>query len=60
MKKLLFALVLLFSLVPAFAQQKNKVRLQAMYDSIKAAGIRHPEYVMGQCIQETGWLSCKK
>jgi Mannosyl-glycoprotein endo-beta-N-acetylglucosaminidase len=60
MKKLLFALVLLFSLVPAFAQQKNKARLQAMYDSIKAAGIRHPEYVMGQCIQETGWLACKK
>jgi hypothetical protein len=59
MKKLLFALVLLFSLVPTFAQQKNKVRLQAMYDSIKAAGIRHPEYVMGQCIQETGWLAVK-
>ena len=31
-----------------------------MYDAIKAAGIRHPEFVMAQCIQETGWLNCKK
>ena len=34
--------------------------MQAMYDAIKAAGIRHPDFVMAQCIQETGWLACKK
>lgn len=34
--------------------------MQAMYDAIKAAGIRHPDFVMAQCIQETGWLNCKK
>ena len=31
-----------------------------MYDAIKAAGIRHPDFVMAQCIQETGWLKCKQ
>lgn len=31
-----------------------------MYDAIKEAGIKHPEFVMAQCIQETGWLNCKK
>lgn len=33
--------------------------MQAMYDAIKAAGIRHPDFVMAQSIQETGWLNCK-
>ncbi|MGH2552850.1 MAG: glucosaminidase domain-containing protein [Chitinophagaceae bacterium] len=31
-----------------------------MYDAIKAAGILHPEFVMAQCLQETGNLKCKK
>lgn len=34
--------------------------MQEMYNAIKAAGIRHPEFVMAQCIQETGWLNCKR
>ena len=34
--------------------------MQAMYDAIKAAGILHPDFVMAQCMQETGNLSCKK
>lgn len=34
--------------------------MQAMYDAIKAAGIRHPDFVMAQCMQETGNLNCKK
>ena len=60
MKKLLVACFFLLSLSPAFSQQSNKTKLQAMYDAIKDAGIQHPEFVMAQCIQETGWLSCKK
>lgn len=43
-----------------YSQQSNKPKLQAMYDAIKEAGIRHPEFVMAQCIQETGWLNCKR
>lgn len=42
-----------------FAQKKDHTKIQALYDQIKAAGIRHPEFVIAQCIQETGWLSCK-
>lgn len=59
MKKIfiLFLLALLFQQVDA--QQSNKPKMQAMYDAIKEAGIRHPEFVMAQCIQETGWLNCK-
>ena len=34
--------------------------MQAMYEAIKAAGILHPDFVMAQCMQETGNLSCKK
>lgn len=60
MKKLLLAFFFLSVALGSFAQQSNKAKMQAMYDSIKAAGIRHPDYVMAQCIQETGWLACKK
>ncbi len=60
MKKLLLALIFLGCFEQGFAQQKNKQKLQDMYDAIKEAGIRHPDIVMAQCIQETGWLSCKK
>jgi hypothetical protein len=60
MKKLLFAFVLLFTLQQGYAQRSNKAKMQKTYDAIKAAGIRHPEIVMGQAIQETGWLNCKK
>ncbi len=60
MKKLpLFILLLLF-FQHGFSQQHDKPKLQAMYDAIKAEGIREPEFVMAQCIQETGWLSCKQ
>lgn len=60
MKKILCALFLLLFFQPAFSQQSNKAKLQAMYDAIKEAGIKHPDFVMAQCIQETGWLSCKR
>ena len=60
MKKLPLFILLLFCFQQGFSQQHNKPKLQAMYDSIKAEGIREPEYVMGQCIQETGWLTCKQ
>jgi hypothetical protein len=59
MKKILIALFLLSAALNVSAQKSNKVKLQAMYDAIKDAGIRHPEFVMAQCIQETGWLNCK-
>lgn len=60
MKKTLLVLCLLFSLSSVQAQQHNKPKMQAMYDAIKAAGIRYPDIVMAQCIQETGWLACRK
>ena len=60
MKLLLAFLLLAFFPQTVSSQQKNKPKLQAMYDAIKAAGIRHPDFVMAQCIQETGWLACKK
>lgn len=59
MKKTLLACLVLLSIQQGFAQQSNKVKMQAMYDAIKAAGIRHPEFVMAQCIQETGWINCR-
>jgi hypothetical protein len=59
MKKLLLAFLLLLSFQQVFSQQSNKPKLQAMYNAIKEAGIRHPEFVMAQSIQETGWLNCK-
>jgi Mannosyl-glycoprotein endo-beta-N-acetylglucosaminidase len=60
MTKLLFALALLFSRQQAFSQKIDKPKMQAMYDAIKDAGIRHPEFVMAQCMQETGNLKCRK
>ncbi|MBL0131304.1 MAG: hypothetical protein IPP43_09475 [Chitinophagaceae bacterium] len=59
MKKLLSALFLLFFFQQAFSQNINKPKMQAMYDAIKAAGILHPDFVMAQCMQETGNLACK-
>lgn len=60
MKKLLFAITLLFVLQEGYSQKIDKAKMQVMYDAIKAAGIRHPDFVMAQCMQETGNLSCKK
>ena len=60
MRKFLLASLLALSFFTSHSQVKNKVKLQAMYDSIKAAGIREPAFVMGQCIQETGWMACKQ
>lgn len=59
MRKWIIAITLLAFTQQGFAQQSNKPKLQAMYDAIKEAGILHPDFVMAQCIQETGWLSCK-
>ena len=58
MTKILFAILFLFLVKPGSAQKHNKPKLQSMYNSIKAAGIQEPEFVMAQCIQETGWLNC--
>ncbi len=60
MKKTLWIASLFFSSLTAFSQSSDKVKLQAMYDAIKEAGILHADFVMAQCIQETGWLSCRK
>ncbi|HEX7905700.1 MAG TPA: glucosaminidase domain-containing protein [Chitinophagaceae bacterium] len=60
MKQILLALILLFSFQHGISQKGNKSRLQAVYNLIKEAGIEHPEFVMAQSIQETGWLNCKK
>ena len=59
MKKLLLASFLFVFFQSGFSQNINKPKMQAMYDAIKAAGIQHPDFVMGQCMQETGNLSCK-
>ena len=60
MKKIVVAFLLFFSFSPAFTQKINKAKMQVMYNRIKAAGIRHPDFVMAQCMQETGNLNCKK
>ena len=59
MKKLLFASLLLLAFQHGFSQKIDKARMQAMYDLIKAEGIRHPDFVMAQCMQETGNLGCR-
>ena len=59
MRKLLFIVFLIFCYGQGFSQPINKPKMQAMYDAVKAAGIRHPDFVMAQCMQETGNLSCK-
>jgi hypothetical protein len=60
MKKLLLPFLLFLYFQDGFSQAINKPKMQAMYDSIKAAGIQQPDFVMAQCMQETGNLSCKK
>ncbi|MEO5948267.1 MAG: glucosaminidase domain-containing protein [Chitinophagaceae bacterium] len=59
MKKILFFFLLFLLFQEGNTQQSNKSKLQAMYDAIKEEGIKHPEFVMAQCLQETGWLNCK-
>ena len=60
MKKLLFATLLFICFQQAFSQKIDKAKMQDMYDAIKDAGIKHPDFVMAQCMQETGNLACKK
>lgn len=60
MKKLLLAFLFISAAFQGSSQKIDKAKMQAMYDSIKAAGIRHPEFVMAQCMQETGNLKCKQ
>lgn len=60
MKNIFIICLLLLLFQQGNTQQLNKPKLQAMYDAIKDEGIKHPEFVMAQCIQETGWLNCKK
>ncbi len=59
MKKILPVFLLLLLFQAGFSQPINKPKMQAMYDAIKSAGILHPDFVMAQCMQETGNLSCK-
>jgi hypothetical protein len=59
MTKLLIAFLILLPFQQVASQKHNKPKLQAMYDAIKEAGIKEPEFVMAQCIQETGWMDCK-
>ena len=60
MKKLVPAFFLLFFSQQTFSQHINKSKMQAMYNAIKEAGILYPDFVMAQCMQETGNLACKK
>ena len=60
MKRILLILLLLSCFSQGFSQKKDMVKLQAMYDAIKDAGIHEPAFVMAQCIQETGWMTCKQ
>lgn len=60
MKKLLFIVFLAISFIPGFSQKIDKARIQALYNEIKAEGIRHPEIVVAQSMQETGNLTCKQ
>lgn len=60
MNKLLITILFLFASQQGFTQKIDKAKMQAMYDAIKEAGIRHPDFVMAQCMQETGNLNCKK
>lgn len=59
MKKTLLFILLSVSLTNAFSQKIDKAKMQEMYEMIKDAGILHPDFVMAQCMQETGNLSCK-
>lgn len=60
MRKLASVIFLLLFFQYGFSQKYDMPRLQALYDAIKAAGIREPDFVMAQCMQETGNLNCKK
>jgi Mannosyl-glycoprotein endo-beta-N-acetylglucosaminidase len=59
MKKLLLVFFLSSFFIQASSQNINKPKMQAMYDAIKDAGILFPDFVMAQCMQETGNLACK-
>jgi hypothetical protein len=60
MKKLLLASLLILCFHQAYSQKIDKAKIQALYDEIKAEGIRHPEFVVAQSMQETGNLNCKQ
>lgn len=60
MRKTLTILLFFFMLHSADAQKINVAKIQAVYEQIKAAGIQHPDFVIAQCLQETGNLNCKK
>ena len=60
MKKPVFLFFIFCFAALAQAQKIDKAKMQNMYNAIKSAGILHPDFVMAQCMQETGNLSCKK
>jgi hypothetical protein len=59
MYKILLAFAVNFIFLQGMAQKSNTAKMQAMFDVIVAADIQHPEIVMAQVIQETGWMNCK-
>ena len=59
MKKLLLAFLFTGFFLQGSSQNINKAKMQEMFVAIKDAGILHPDFVMAQCMQETGNLSCK-
>ena len=59
MMKLLLVLVFITGFHSSYAQKIDKPKMQAMYNRIKAEGILHADFVMAQCMQETGNLACK-
>lgn len=60
MRRLIPVIFFLLLFQQGFSQPYDMPKLQAMYDAIKAAGIQQPDFVMAQCMQETGNLNCKK
>ena len=59
MKKFLSLISLFLVIQASYSQKIDKAKMQAMYDAIKAEGILHADFVMAQCMQETGNLNCK-
>src|SRR3954465_3958193 len=58
MRRTLLVIFLSVSFYSSHSQKPDMVKLQAMYNAIKDEGILQTDFVMAQCMQETGNLSC--